>query len=99
MMTSIPMVTQTIHSRDRLQNEGLGDLNLNCSEGECVHVKLNDRLNSYCDIEISQLENEEPDHTDISAAADEDDEGEDNSCLLGSFYSVEVHSYVAMERA
>ena len=97
-MTSIPMVTQTIHSRDRLQNEGLGNLNLNCSEGECVHVKLNDRLNSYCDIEISQLENEEPDHTDISAAADEDYEGEDKSCLLGSFYSVEVHSYI-LERA
>ena len=70
----------------------------------CSHVKLNDRLNSYCDIEISQLENEEPDHTDISAAADEDDEGEDKSCLLGTWELLCIllrciSSYVAMERA
>ncbi len=63
--------------------EGLG--NLNCTEvGNCLRAELKDRFNN-CDeveIEIEQLENDEPEDTDVTAAEVEGDGDETNNIIL-----------------
>jgi hypothetical protein len=49
--------------------------NLNCSDNKCFHAELKDQPD-YCDgVETGQLENDEPEDTDVSAAEGDGDEG------------------------